>query len=491
MINDIVGKLVADKYRIESLIREGSAGDLFAGKHEISDKPVTIMVLPQALAIDARWSKKFIDAARSASSVSHPNILNVTDFGTDAKGVSYAVFEPASGETLSGLLADGASIDEQRALGLARQIANGVATAHEKKILHGALAPANIFIEDDAAKVYGFGNDPLEVAKGADPRYLAPEQSTAYPVTDERSDIYALGIMLYEMLTGVVPFDGATAADVAKKQTDGAPPLSTFRRDLHPDIEPILLSAIALDPERRYQTMTAFAEDLEMLSTGKVKAAAATAGGSKHNIWQTAFIALAGITLLAAALIYFTSVRKTDPTAQLTADAGSLPVQPIGPATGAQEESLAKLPEMTEAEMMAASAGMMEVPPGTLPGGDGYNAWSGNGAPPIGAPAQGVPPTGMPQPYTPPGGQTVTIDPNGGSQFMPQDSGVILVPVPVQTDTNTAPTTKPTPTTPTANAAVKPTPKPMATPPPKAPKSTGKPTETKKSGTDGAPEEVK
>ncbi len=490
MIEDIVGKLVADKYRIESLIREGSAGDLFAGKHEISDKPVTIMVLPQALAIDARWSKKFIDAARSASSVSHPNILNVTDFGTDAKGVSYAVFEPASGETLRGLLADGSSIDEQRALGFAHQIATGVAAAHEKKIIHAALAPANVFVENDTAKVYGFGGDPLDIAKGADPRYLAPEQSNAYPVADERSDIYSLGIMLYEMLTGVVPYDGATAVDVAKKQNaEPAPPLSTFRRDLHPDIEPILLSAIALDPERRYQTMTAFAEDLEMLTTGKVKTAAATAGSSKHNVWQTAFIALAGITLLAAALIYFTSVRKTDPTAQLTADAGSLPVQPIGPATGAQEESLAKLPEMTEAEIMAASAGMMEVPPGTLPGGDGYNAWSGNGAPPIGAPAQGVPPTGMPQPYTPPGGQTVVIDPNGGSQFMPQDSGVILVPVPVQTDTNTAPTTKPTPNT-AANAVVKPTPKPMATPPPKTPKSTGKPADAKKSGTDGAPEDV-
>ena len=472
MIEDIIGKLVADKYRIESLIREGSAGDLFAGKHEISDKPVTIMVLPQAIAIDARWSKKFIDAARSASAVSHPNILNVTDFGTDAKGVSYAVFEPTKGETLSSLLADGATIDEKRALSFSHQIATGVAAAHEKKIVHAALAPANVFIEEDTAKVYGFGGDPLDIAKDADPRYLAPEQSNKFPVADERSDIYSLGIMLYEMLTGVVPYDGATAAEVLKKQNaEPAPPLSTFRRDLHPDIEPILLSAIALDPERRYQTMTAFAEDLEMLSTGKVKAAAATAGtGSKHNIWQTAFIALAGITLLAAALIYFTSVRKTDPTAQLIADAGSLPVQPIGPATGAQEESLAKLPEMTEAEIMA--AGMMEVPPGTLPGGDGYNAWSNGGAPPIGAPVAGAPPTGMPQPYTPPGGQTVVVDPNGGSQFMPQDSGVILVPVPVQPDTNTSPTTKPTPNTPAANAAVKPTPKPMATPPPKNKKPT-------------------
>jgi hypothetical protein len=204
--------------------------------------------------------------------------------------------------------------------------------------------------------------------------------------------------------------------------------------------------------------MAAFAEDLDVLSTslyGKSNSAAAS-DRPRRNIWQTAFIVLFGISVLAVALIYATSSKKTDPTVQLQADAGSLPVQPIGPATGAQEESLARLPSMTDAEIMA-TANSMAQPPGTLPGGDGYNAWANGGAPPPGAP---------PAQYVQPGGQYYTIDPNTGSPFMPSDGGVVLVPVPV--NTNTAVKPSPTPKNPAANAAVKPSPIPDATPKPLA-----------------------
>ena len=116
---------------------------------------------------------------------------------------------------------------------------------------------------------------------------------------------------------------------------------------------------------------------------------------------------------------------------------------------------------MTDAEIMAAQTGTMDAPPGTLPGGDGYNAWANSGAPPIGAPQPGVPVTGMPPQYAAPGGQTVTIDPNGGSQFMPQEGGVILVPVPKEA--NTAPKATPTPQTPAGNTPAKPAPSPTKT----------------------------
>jgi hypothetical protein len=333
--------------------------------------------------------------------------------------------------------------------------------------------PQDISIRKDAfeteiVKVFGFGSDPMTVARDADPRYLSPEQLTQFPAADERSDVYSLGVVLFEMLAGVVPFDGGNAKDVlAKINAEPPPPLSAFRRDLHPEIEPIILTALAADPERRYQKVSAFAEDLSLAAGGPEKAAAATAtaGGKKHNIWQTAFIVLAGILVLAIGLIYATSVRKTDVTAQLQAEPGTLPVQPIGPATGAQEESLSKLPDMTDAEILAAQTGTMEAPPGTLPGGDGYNAWANGGAPPIGAP----PPGSSVPVYVPPAGQTVTIDPNGGSQFMPQSDGIILVPVPMA-NANTGSTAKPTPTpkSPAGNTAVpSATPKPMMSPTPK------------------------
>lgn len=467
---------MADKYRILSLIREGESGDLYSAHHEVLDKPVTVKILPSALAIDERWVKRFITEARAASAVSHPNVLGLTDFGTDAKGVSYAVFENAPEQTLRELISAGAPLDEKRTLDLLRRIAAGVSAAHEKKVVHGSLSPENVLVSTendiDAVKVIGFGSDNKTVARGVGARYLAPEQSTGFPVTDERSDVYALGVMLYEMLSGEVPFKGATAAEVAAKQnSEPPPPLSAFRDDLHPEVEPIILSAIALDADRRYQTVAAFAEDLEILS-GRLglpvepAATAAAAAGAKRNLWQTAFIALAGISLLAAALIYLTSVRQTDATAQLQPEAGYLPVQPIGPATGAQEESLAKLPTMTEAEIMANAATMMEQPPGTLPGGDGYNPWANGGAPPVGAPLQQ---------YVPPGGQVYQIDPNNPSQFMPADGGVILVPVPMA-NANTAAKPEPSPKTPAANAAApagpepKTTPRPLATPPPKGDK---------------------
>ncbi len=474
MINDFEGKLIADKYRIARLLREGDSGDLYSGRHEFMDKPVTIKILPPALAIDARWSKRFLDEAKNASSVSHPNILHVTDFGTDSKGIVYNVFEPAEYDTLRSTIERDGGLDVALTLNIAMQTAAALNAAHVKNVMHGRLTPDDIFLIDGEnsskiVKVYDFGADNLSVARDADPRYLSPEQCTDFPVADQRSDVYALGVIIYEMLAGVVPFPGSTIPAVKlKREQEPPPPLVAFRSDLPADLEPMILSALAVDPDRRYPTMAAFAEDLELLSTGlDAPLTAAAVAAPKKNIWQMAIIVLAGISLLAVALIYATSsVKKSDPTAQLVADAGSLPVQPIGPATGAQEESLAKLPEMTEAEIMAAGNSNMALPPGTLPGGDGYNAWANGGAPPLGAPPlqqqNGLPP----QAYVPPG-QTVTIDPNGGSQFMPQDGGIILVPVPKEANTAVKPT--PAPKTPPGNTAVQPssTPKPMATPPPK------------------------
>src|SRR4051812_22939533 len=103
MGDEFTGKLIADKYRVGDLIREGEAGDLYHGRHEIMDRPVTLRVLPEALGIDARWQKRFIDESRSASAVSHPNVLQLNDFGTDSKNISYAIFESTDGKTLRDL----------------------------------------------------------------------------------------------------------------------------------------------------------------------------------------------------------------------------------------------------------------------------------------------------------------------------------------------------------------------------------------------------
>ncbi len=477
-MSELVGKLIAEKYRIESLIGEGDAGDLFAARNEITDTAVTVKILPQALAMDMRWAKRFIDESRAASTVNHENILNLTDFGSDVKGICYAVFEPIVGTQLSELLTT--SLDEGRAIRIAKQVAAGVSAAHTKKLVHGRISSRSIFVKTDDEgtdhiKVYGFGGDPLSVERDGDPRYLAPEQTTAYPVADDRTDVYSLGITLYEMLSGVLPFEGETAAEVqAKLASEPPPPLSAFRQDLNPEIEPIILTAMATNADRRYQTMAAFGEDLDLLSNriAPAKTVAAAASGSGRSVWKTAGIAFAGIAVLAVALIYATSVRQTDPTDQLQAGVQSSPVNPISPATGALEEYNLSRGIPTEAEILTSlNPSLVD----DLPGGDGLNMWANGVAPPPGAPLPGsalgapplgyVDPNGGVAPLVAPGGKTITVPPAGsGSQFMPITEGVILVPQPGQVEDPIQPSAKPleTPTgkTPPANV------KPLATPPP-------------------------
>lgn len=425
-------RLIADKYRVGELIREGEAGDLYHARHEIMDRPVTLKVLPEALGIDQRWQKRFIDEARAASVVSHPNVLQLNDFGTDNKGIGYSVFENTEGKTLADL-ESGLDMPERRAIEIAKAIAGGVAAAHEKGVIHGHLAPEDIFVNDETVKVYGFGADKLSAGRKADPRYLAPEQLGDFATADVRSDVYSLGVMLYEMLGGELPYDGDSAADIiAKQENEPPPPLTAFRKDLNPEIEPIILSAMALDPDRRYQTMSEFAEDLELLGSriGLPKAdAAAAAAGLKPPTWRTVAIVAIGVILLGGLLIYATRTKQTDVTAQLKADEGSLPVQPIGAATGAQEEALMKMPaDMTPEEIAAAQNANGANPLGAAPGyssgplagstapvgGDSYNPWASGGQPPPGAPAY-IPPTGR-----------VSGEPNPNSPFT-GDPGTTII----------------------------------------------------------------
>jgi serine/threonine protein kinase len=237
------------------------------------------------------------------------------------------------------------------------------------------------------------------------------------------------------MLAGEPPFDTTDDAELSRLQTEEPPPpMSAFRKDLPAELETVIFKALAKDPEMRYQSAAEFANELTA-SVGLNSSGLAAAAG--RDVWKTAFIVIVGIVLLSGVLIYATYTKQTDPSTQLQPDANGQPVQPLNPATGTQEESLASLPA-NSADVITNSN--MAVPPGTLPGGDGYNAWANGGRPPAGAP---------PQTYIGPGGQVITIDPNNPSQFMPADGGVILVPVPANANTAKP---APSPKTPAANA---------------------------------------
>ncbi len=491
MADQFVGQTIADKYRIESFLRISDNGLLFRGRHIPMDKRVTIKLLLPELIADEPSIRAFEVEARSSARLNDPNILNVTDFGTDSAGQPYIIYEDFPGTTLKDIIRGEGRLGAARAVNIAKRTAFALAAAHAHKVVHGGITSNNILVnrtsaDVDRIKVYEFSAEYSAGRDDTDPgrnlAYLSPEQASGRYSADERSDIYSLGIVLYEMLAGEVPFSGdSPSAIVFKHLEEPPPPLSAFRQDLPPSLETVLIKALAKDPAARQQTAQEFAFELDRTMTDA--AAAATAAPSGNNIWKTAFVVLAGIAILAAALIYATSSKQTNPTTQLATDANGQPVQPINPATGVQEESLANMQGMS-AETISNSN--MAVPPGTLPGGDGYNPWANGGAPPAGGP-----PT-----YIGPGGQVITIDPNSPSQFMPAEGGVILVPVPANTNTAVKPTpspkagadansqpaaepskpaASPTPEKPAATPAAKP--KPAQTPAAK-PAASGKPEES-------------
>jgi serine/threonine-protein kinase len=420
-----------------------------------------LKVMSRAAAADDEAVRRFFEVTRAESHVTHRAVLRMTDSGASPDGVIYAVYEDQSGEPLRALMTRAHRLAVPVAASIARQAAEGLAAAGEHELLHRSLSPESVIVSERAGydapevKVFGFGGS---YADNGVIYYQAPETLISN-AGDRRSDIYSLGVVLYEMLAGEPPFAAATAEELKQKiENEVPPPLSAFRADLPASLGPVVLKAISPDPENRYQTASEFAADLDSISaSGSSLAAAAEA---PNNLWKTAFVVLAGITLLSAFLIYATSNKRTDPATALQPDANGQPVQPINPATGAEEQNLTSLPLTADGNINS----NMAVPPGTLPGGDGYNPWA-TGAPPPGAPSY------------PAGGQTVTIDPNNPSPFMRdsgcimQPSGILLCPAPLQPPANTTARPTPTPRTPPANAntapAASPTPaaaKPSPTP---------------------------
>ena len=456
MGGSLTGTIIAEKYRLGELLRNGEHGDLYEARHVLMDKLVSVRVLRPSVAADSANTEKFFASAKAASKISNPHVLNISDFGTDGAGYVYAVYEPLEGRSLRSVISEDGTFPVHTAVETATQIAEALSASHAAGQVHGDLSTDNVLLtgsEGIAAKVIEFGSHgPLieERTHAADFAYVAPEICSGADSPDERSDVYSLGVVLYEMLAGVPPFSGEKPTDVMIKHIEEIPPpLADFRNDLPDELEPVIAKALSKNPDARQQTAREFADELALVSGALAGKAAAA---PQNNLWKTAFIVLVGMTLLGAFLIYSTWMRRTDPATAVQSDANSLPVQPINPATGTEEQTLAAMPALT-ADAIANSNTL----PGTLPGGDGYNPWA-TGAPPPGAPA------------IPPGGQVVTIDPATGSPFMPTD-GVVLVPVPVNSNANTA---KPSPTPKPANANAAP----QATPTPPANTAPAKPTPT-------------
>ena len=269
----IPGSYLINRYEIIMKIGSGGMADVYKAKDHVLNRLVAIKVLNQEYSTDATFVKKFRVEAQSAAGLSHPNIVNVYDVGED-DGVYFIVMELVQGITLKNYIDMKGKLDIREALNISVQIASGLSAAHENRIIHRDIKPQNIIMSRDGkVKVTDFG-----IAKVADSttvtttaagtvHYISPEQARG-GYSDERSDIYSLGITMYEMVTGRVPFEGETNVAVALMhiQSEITPP-----RQLEPSIpvsfEKIILKCTQKKPERRYASARELIADLRKVLT--------------------------------------------------------------------------------------------------------------------------------------------------------------------------------------------------------------------------------
>jgi serine/threonine protein kinase len=271
----LLGVVVEGRYKIESVIGQGSAGTVYKAIQELIGREVAIKVLHDYLVSDQEFIKRFTQEAKASSRLSHPNIITIYDFGVIPQGGRpYIAMDLLKGTPLSDYIADKNHIPTEDALPLFKQVCGALAEAHRQGVVHRDIKPENIVLVERSGQklfpiVVDFGiarlvQEESDVARitrtgtvCGSPTYMSPEQCMSSKV-DHRSDIYSLGIVIYETLTGEVPFLSDELVKVmAMHLSDNPKPLNSVRDDLHfsDAIEALVTKTLEKDPALRYQTM--------------------------------------------------------------------------------------------------------------------------------------------------------------------------------------------------------------------------------------------
>lgn len=300
-------------YEIQAPIGAGGMGEVYRARDPRIGRDVAIKVLPPGFAKDAERLRRFEQEARTTGSLSHPNILTVYDVGTH-DGAPYLVMELLEGETLRARLV-GRPLPVKRAVDIAQAVARGLAAAHEKGIVHRDLKPENVFItRDGRTKILDFGlaksqvlpsgAESLTQALGSAPQtgpgmvlgtvgYMSPEQVRAEKL-DGRSDLFALGTLLWEMLTGQRPFSGATPLEVLTAILNAEPPPLDGSLKVPPSMERILRSCLAKEPSGRFHSAHDLAFALEGITTTTPSGGIQGIPSPRWARWRRGWPALAG-----------------------------------------------------------------------------------------------------------------------------------------------------------------------------------------------------
>jgi len=436
--DELIGQTLAGKYRIEELISEGGMGAVYRGTHVLMDKKVAVKVLRPSLAADDTIVARFSREAKAASRIAHPHALSVTDFGESENGVVFLVMEYLDGETLKCVIRSAGPMALSRVTEIMRQVAGALDAAHAEGVIHRDLKSDNIMLMEtnggDWAKVLDFGIAKITERVGSydpgitapnliigTPQYMSPEQCSQSSELDSRSDIYSLGVILYEMLIGHVPFTGESPTAIMMKHLQETPPSVLAERDDLPEsVGRVVARALAKKPEDRFQSAGELVEALNLaaedgvplhaagaravttdrilVSTGSNEPAShtnetdydeitvvskrplesapatrpmapvETGPPSDFNPWRIAIPALAALVLVFTGIFLFTrNSGQTNPgDTQLTVDPNGQPVQSSQPATG-QAEAGIKVNAPSGAPAVTATPLSAEPTPVTTP----------------------------------------------------------------------------------------------------------------------------
>lgn len=411
----LIGTTILGKYRIEERLNEGGMGAVYRATHVLMDKTVAIKVLQPSLAADEKIVARFSREARAASRISHPHAISVTDFGESEEGIVFLVMEYLSGKTLKDIIRQDGPMPLTRVVEMIRQVGGALDAAHEQGVVHRDLKSENIMLlasnGPEYAKVLDFGIAKIREREGeydpgltapdlviGTPQYMSPEQCSQAPGIDARSDVYSLGVIIYEMLVGHVPFSGESPTAIMMKHLqEPAPSVLEERPDLPSAIDRVVSRAMAKQPKDRYQCASELVDDLVIAAGMAVTVPAETerqrlevsepsalparssnaledddeetvvrprvefgstptpvvrrttemrppSSGADLNPWKILLPALAGLLVVFAVVFAFTrnsgqtNVNQFQP--GLVADPNSQPVEPSPPPTGKAESGI-------------------------------------------------------------------------------------------------------------------------------------------------------
>ena len=394
--DSMIGATLAGRYRIVRRIGEGGMGAVYEAVHTIIGKRVAVKVLLEKFLAKTDFVARLLQEARLASAIGHEHIVDVTDFGTTDDGRAFVVMEFLDGESLAQLVIREAPLPVERSLRIARQVASALGAAHAKGIVHRDVKPENVYLirrgDDDFVKVVDFGiSKAVKQGQGlgddvidyrlthtglllGTPLYMSPEQARCDENLDHRVDIWALGVMLYECLTGEVPFRANNYLGIISQVlTHNARPPSQLRPELGiPEaVESVVMHAMAKDRDQRFAEMADVERDLERLLAGdqnvglpaQTQVPGKTPPPLTRPVDGRAWVwGAAGVALVAGVIMVLTRPQPTAPRAPTAAVlTPTLPTSPAATATTAKPTLPAPEATRVHESEPSAAAGTSDV----------------------------------------------------------------------------------------------------------------------------------